>query len=53
MNVKRLKEVRSAVSSWEPVPPNEEGTLGKEQAVNIILRKRNWSEPGSNRKVNF
>ena len=45
--------MKSAINSRVAVPTDEQFLLTKEEAVNAIHKKRNWSTPGPDRITNY
>ena len=53
MSAKWVEEVKSAINSRVAAPTDEQFLLTKEEAVNAIRKKRNWSAPGPDRITNY
>ena len=52
-NAEWLKEIELAISQRVPLPTVGTWTLETNEAVKVILKKRNWSAPGPDRVVNY
>ena len=52
-NAEWLKEIELAISRRVPLPTVGTWTLETNEAVKVILKKRNWSAPGPDRVVNY
>ena len=52
-NAEWLKEIELAISQHVPLPTVGTWTLETNEAVKVILKKRNWSAPGPDRVVNY
>ena len=50
---KWVKEVESAINGRVAAPADEQFLLTKEEAVNAIRKKRNWSTPGPDHITNY
>ena len=48
-----LEEIRCAIESRVPPPPEERWDLEPAGAVRVIVKKKNWSAPSPDRLVNF
>ena len=53
ISAKWVEEVKSAINSRVAVPTDEQFLLTKEEAVNAIRKKRNWSAPGPDCITNY
>ena len=53
ISAKWVEEVKSAINSRVAAPTDEQFLLTKEEAVNAIRKKRNWSAPGPDRITNY
>ena len=53
ISAKWVEEVKSAINSRVAAPTDEQFLLTKEDAVNAIRKKRNWSAPGPDRITNY
>ena len=53
ISAKWVEEVKSAINSRFAAPTDEQFSLTKEEAVNAIRKKRNWSAPGPDRITNY
>ena len=53
ISAKWVEEVKSAINSRVAAPTDEQFLLTKEEAVNAIRKKRNWSATGPDRITNY
>ena len=53
ISAKWVEEVKSAINSRFAAPTDEQFSLTKEEAVNAIRKKRNWSARGPDRITNY
>ena len=53
ISAKWVEEVKSAINSRVAAPTHEQFLLTKEEAINAIRKKRNWSAPGPDRITNY
>ena len=53
ISAKWVEEVKSAINSRVAAPTDEQFLLTKEEAVNAIRKKRNWSAPAPDRITNY
>ena len=53
ISAKRVEEVKSAINSRVAAPTDEQFLLTKEEAVNVIRKKRNWSALGPDLITNY
>ena len=52
-SAKWVEEVKSAINSSVAAPRDEQFLLTKEESVNTIRKKRNWSAPEPDRITNY